>query len=288
MNARRLLARASLALLAGAAASGCATKHDVRDLEAQILTLQAHQDSVARMMQRQNRELLDSVRATTDLLVRVRGDLGHQLLNLEQQLVQVQELTGQGQRRLQELNQQLEQSRQALSGTPAGDTGAARPPDGGAGPGASGGPTTAADLYALAQTQLRNGANQTARMAFQQLLRGFPGDTLAPAAQLGIAESYSGEDPDRALREFDRVVELYPSSTRAPTALLEAASLQEDRGNVARAREYLRRILARYPRSPEAAQARRRLSRLGAASTVAPGPRSTRARKRKTSSRRRP
>ncbi len=286
MNARRLLAGASLAVLAGAALSGCATKHDVRDLEAQILTLQARQDSTSRLLLRQNRELLDSVRATTDLLVRVRGDLGHQLLNLEQQLVQVQELTGQGQRRLQELNQQLEQNRQQLTGPP-GDTGAAPPPGGGAAPGTSGAPSNAADLYALAQTQLRNGANQTARMAFQQLIRSFPGDSLAAAAQLGIAESYTGEDPDRAQREFDRVVELYPSSSRAPTALLEAASLLEDRGNVARARAYLQRILARYPRSPEAAQARRRLSRLGAARTVTPRRRAPSARKRNTSSRRR-
>ncbi len=288
MNALRLLALGALALVA---APGCATKHDMRNLESQILMLQAHQDSVARQMQRQNRELLDSVRATTDLLVRVRGDLGHQLLNLEQQLVQVQELTGQGQRRLQELNQQLEQNRAALS-NPSTDTpgGAPPPPAGGeggnAGAPSAGGPTNAADLYALAQTQLQNGAASTARMAFQQLIRSFPGDSLAPAAQLGIAESYVTEDPVRALREFDRVVELYPNSPKAPAALLEAASVLSERGNVTRAREYLRRILARYPRSPEATQARRRLSQLGAARTTTPK-RTTRARKRTMSSRRR-
>jgi TolA-binding protein len=288
MNAPRLQALAAVALLVGATAPGCATKHDVRDLEEQILALRAHQDSVARLTQRQNRELLDSLRATTDLLVRVRGDLGHQLINLEQQLVQVQELTGQGQRRLQELNQQLEQNRAALGSAPAtADTagGALAPTPAGPAPGGSGGPTSAAELYALAQTQRQNGAASTARMAFQQLIRSFPGDTLAPAAQLGIAETYVSEDPTRALREFDRVVELYPSSPRAPAALLEAAEVLRDRGNVTRAREYLRRILARYPRSPEAAQARRRLSQLGAASTTAPK-RTTRARRRTTSTRR--
>ncbi len=288
MKAARLLALGALALVA--AAPGCATKHDVRDLEGQILLLRAHQDSIARLVQRQNRELLDSVRATTDLLVRVRGDLGHQLLNLEQQLVQVQELTGQGQRRLQELNQQLEQNRAALSGPPSSDTAGGAPPEPSAGaapgaPGGTAGPTNAAELYALAQTQLQNGAASTARMAFQQLIRSFPGDSLAPAAQLGIAESYVGEDPVRALREFDRVVELYPNSAKAPAALLEAAAVLRDRGNVTRAREYLRRILARYPRAPEATQARRRLTQLGTASTTTP--KRTGARKRTTSSRRR-
>ncbi|HEX9107437.1 MAG TPA: tetratricopeptide repeat protein [Longimicrobiales bacterium] len=265
MIAKRFIQVGSLALLAGAAAPACATKHDVRDLQAQLVAMQARNDSLYRQLQRQNREVLDSVHGTAELLVRVRGDLGHQLLGLEQQLVQVQELTGQSGRRLQELNAQLEQNRQNLATpTPTDTTGgaaaAANPsPDSGGSP---------AELYALARTQLQNGAASTARMAFQQLLRSFPEDTLAPAAQLGLAETYVRDDPDRSVREFSRVVELYPSSSRAPAALLRAATVQSDRGTVTSAREYLQRILARYPASPEASQARRRLDSLKARSST--------------------
>lgn len=264
MSRIRGLGPGALALVVGAATPGCATKHDIRDLQAQLIAAQARQDSLFRILQRQNREVLDSVRGTTDLLVRVRGDLGHQLLALEQQLVQVQELTGQSQRRLQDLNAQMQQRQQQLQLPAQADTGA-RPvplPPGGPVQAGAPAPTSAADLYALGQAQLQNGAAETARIAFQQLLRNFPGDSLAAAAQYGLAESYATEDVDRAVREFDRVVELYPSSPRSPAALLRAGGLQQDRGNVARAREYFQRIIARYPSSPEAAQARRRLTAL--------------------------
>ena len=274
MSGKRFIQVGSLALLAGVATPACATKHDVRDLQAQLVAMQARQDSLYRLLQRQNREVLDSVRVASDLLVRVRGDLGHQLLGLEQQLVQVQELTGQSGRRLQELNTQLEQNRQNLATPPAADTTAA----GNAGDAAGGG--SPEELYALGRAQLANGATQTARMAFEQLLRTFPEDTLAAAAQLGLAETYVKEDPDRAIREFSRVVELYPSSPRAPAALLRAAAVQQDRGNVTRAREYLQRILARYPASPEASQARRRLDSLKARSST-PAKRSTTSRMRR-------
>ncbi len=272
MSALRPGSLGLLALVVAAASPGCATKHDIRDLQAQILAVQARQDSLFRVLQRQNREVLDSVRGTTELLVRVRGDLGHQLLDMEQQLVQVQELTGQGQRRLQELNTQLQQRQQQLQGEVQPDTGARPVPLPGGGPVTAGAPTptSAIDLYALGQAQLQNGAAGTARIAFQQLLRNFPGDSLAPAAQYGIAESYATEDVDRALREFDRVVEQYPSSPRAPAALLRAGELQQQRGNVARAREYFQRILARYPSAPEAAQARRRLQSLRRGKSSAP------------------
>ena len=266
MMVKRSFRLGSLALLLGVAAPGCATKHDIRDLQSQLVLMQARQDSLFRSAQRQSRELLDSVRVTTDLLVRVRGELGHQLLGVEQQLVAVQELTGQSQRRLQDLNTQLQQRQEALATAPVGDSaspGAPAPPPPAQGVALRPGPQpSAGELYTLGQAQLQNGAFGTARLAFQQLLRSYPADTLAAAAQLGIAGSYVKEDATRALREFDRVVEQYPSSPRAPAALFRAGGLQRDRGNVARAREYFQRILARYPRSAEAAQARRELDRL--------------------------
>ncbi|HEX9108756.1 MAG TPA: tetratricopeptide repeat protein [Longimicrobiales bacterium] len=272
MNILRSLGLGSLALVVGAAAPGCATKRDVRDLQAQLIAAQARQDSLFRVLSRQNREVLDSVRVTTDLLVRVRGELGHQLLDVAQQLVQVQELTGQSQRRLSDLNTQLQQQRQQMQSAAQPDTGA-RPMQLPADANVQAGTppaSNAADLYQLGQMQLQNGAAGTARIAFQQLLRNFPGDSLAPAAQYGIAESYAGEDVERALREFDRVVEQYPSSARAPAALLRAGALQQDRGNVARAREYFQRIIARYPGSPEATQARTRIKRLGTGAAARP------------------
>lgn len=253
MSRSRLRTVAPLALLvSAAAATGCATKRDVRDLQAQLATMQARQDSLFRELQRQHRESLDSVAKGLDLLVRVRGDLGHQLLSVEQQLVQLQELAGQSQRRLSDLNAQLDANRQRLTAPvdSVGSAPAAQP----------GGGASAQDLYDIGRSQLQNGAAVTARRAFEQLLASFPQDSLAAAAQFGIAETYALEkQSDRAIRELERVVEQYPSSARAPAALYRAGILQEERGNAKKSREYFQRVVARYPRSDEAASARRKL-----------------------------
>jgi tol-pal system protein YbgF len=247
-----VLASAVLAL------AGCATKGDLRDLRTEVVAIQTRQDSLFRIMQRQNREILDSLHAGSELMVRVRGDLGHRLLELEQQLVQIQELTGQSQTRIQQLKEQLEQRAEQQAAAAA----AAASPQGlpGGVPGAS---PPAEELYRAGSEQLQRGAASTARQAFEQLLRDYPTDERAPDAQFSLAETFVVEKQlDRALEEFDRVVELFPSSTQAPTALYRAGVVSEERGNVQKARTYYQRVSARYPRSDEARLASDKLRRL--------------------------
>ncbi len=250
-----------LALFLGAAAlAGCATKRDVRDLRAQIAVLDAKQDSLARVAERRQAMLLDSVRAGTDLLVRVRGDLGHQLLDLEQQLVQIQELVGQSQRRLQDLNQQMEANRERLQEPLPGDTTGGAPRNVAPPPAGTPGPDV---LYQLGADQLQKGAAATARKAFQQLLESYPNDARAPDAQFGLAETYVLDQKyDSAYAAFDQVVELYPSSPRAPAALLRAGVVAQEHGSAKKARDYFERVRARYPKSDEATEAAAKLRRL--------------------------
>lgn len=250
-----------LALVLGAAAAGgCATKRDVRDLRSDISVLEARQDSLARASEARQRMLLDSVRAGTDLLVRVRGDLGHQLLDLEQQLLQIQELVGQSQRRLQELNQQMETNRERLQQPIAGDTSQGGAPN--IAPPPAG--TPSADvLYQLGADQLQKGAAATARKAFQQLLKSYPNDPHAPDAQFNLAETYVlDQQYDSAYAAFDQVVELYPSSPRAPAALFRAGVVAQEHGSAKKARDYFERVRARYPKSDEAAAAATKLRHL--------------------------
>jgi tol-pal system protein YbgF len=237
---------------------GCATKGDLRNVQEQIVALQARQDSLFRILQRQNREVIDSLHASSEVVTRMRGEVQHSLLELGNQLVQVQALTGQSQANLQQLRNQLDQQREqaaaaaAAAQTPARDTSRE---------GASG--ASADDLYRLGREQLQRGAASTARKAFEQLLHDYPSDERAPDAQFSIAETYVVEKQvDRALDEFDRVVELFPSSSQAPTALYRAGVISEDRGSVPKAREYYQRVAARYPKSDEARLAADKLRRL--------------------------
>ena len=231
--------------------AGCATKRDLRDLRAEIVSLQLRQDSLFNEIERQNAMLMDSVAGNRDVILNARGDLARQLLAMEDQLVQIQELTGQSQRRINELRNQME-SRADQIAQPAGPT-ASTPPASGNDP---------EQLYQVGRQQLERGNARTARTAFEAIISGHATHRLAPDAQFSIAESWVQEDPARALREFERVQELYPSSPRAPAALYRAGVIARDRNDTAKAREYFQRVVRGYPGSDEARAASDALSRL--------------------------
>src|SRR5205807_9658379 len=105
----------------------------------------------------------DKVVAQQAYLVQVRGDMKTDLLAVQQQLVSVQELTGQSQQRLTELRGRLEE--QARQPVPALDTsrGGAAVPVGPSGPGPG-------QMYDLAYQPYRASRYGTARQAFREFL----------------------------------------------------------------------------------------------------------------------
>jgi len=242
------------AILAGALLilTGCATKRDLRDLRAEVIALQVRQDSMLRELQRVQRVLVDSARANSELLLRVRGDLAHQLLELQQQVAQVQELTGQGQRGLQDLWRRLEARGAELGPDTLGASLVPPQPSG-----------SAAELYAAGVQQLERGAAATARMAFEQILRMDPLPPEAPDAQYKIAETYILENKTaEALAQLENVVKLFPNSPQAPEALYRAGVLSEEQGNIQEARRYFQRVQTGFPGSDAARQAAEKLRRL--------------------------
>ena len=234
--------------------AGCATKRDLRDLRAEVVALQLRQDSLYAILEYQNRLLMDSVSGNREHILETRGALARQLLAMEDQLVQIQELTGQSQRRINELRQQMESRAGAVDapGTTPGTNAPAPTPSG----------NDPEQIYQLGRAQLERGNARTARQAFETLLAQHSTHRLAPDAQFGIAESWVQEDPARALREFERVQELFPSSARAPAALYRAGVIARDRNDTAKAREYFQRVVRGYPGSEEARAASEALSRL--------------------------
>ncbi|HSU13360.1 tetratricopeptide repeat protein [Longimicrobium sp.] len=123
-------------------------------------------------------------------------------------------------------------------------------------------PPTADEAYQAAMGAYQRGSMTTARGAFQEFLRIAPSDRRAGEAQFYIGETYT-RDPDAAIAAYQRVVERYPTSARAPAALLRIARLEIARGDRTQARTHLNQILRSYPRSDEAEEARTQLDRLG-------------------------
>lgn len=261
-----------LVLAAVLGAAGCATKGDLKDLRQEVRKRAAAQDSALAEIRALASRTLDSVRAHREEFVAFRGDFGRQLLAIEDQLVEIQELTGQSQRGLAELRDEMEARRRRLvrppRGTPGdtaggGETGQ-EGPAGEAGARPSGSGTDAETLYNAALKQLNRGSVTTARRGFQEFLRAHSDHALAPDARFYLAETLERENRlEEALEGFLRIPELHPASDRVPDALYRAGLIEEQRGDTDAAAGHFRRVVDGYPDSDAAVLARRRLEEIG-------------------------
>lgn len=250
---RRLLLAAALLPLGACVA----TKQDVEELRLGMAVQRAQQDSLFRVLIARTEAMLDSL---SDQNVRLRGDFANRLLAIDRQLVQIQELSGQNQAQLAGLRQQIEQS--AAEARRAQEAAAAAARDDAEGGDEEGGDPQ--ELYDAALGALRRGSVGTARTGFEEFLRANPQHRLAADAQYNIGQSYEqGREPANAITAYARVVELYPTSPRAPAALLRMGRLELGRGNRTQARTHFNAIVQRFARSPEAADARTELQRMG-------------------------
>ena len=107
--------------------SGCALRGDVRKVELQVEALRAEMtrsDSARRVERDSLARVLVAVQATIsaeqNALVQIRGDIRSDLQAVQQQLMALQELTGQSQQRLSELRSRL--SNPAPAPPPPADT----------------------------------------------------------------------------------------------------------------------------------------------------------------------
>ena len=261
------MTRAWLPLVGLGLTAGCALKGDVRRVELQVEALRVERmrgDSARAAQIDSVRMLLAAVQeklaAQQAYLVQLRGDMKTELLGVQQQLVTVQELTGQSQQRLTELRGKLEE--QARQPVPVPDTAhaGAAVPVGPSGNPAGAGPN---QMYELSLQQFRRGSLGTARLGFREFLRVYPTHERAPDALYYVGETFAGESADSAAAVYQQVVRTYPNSSRASSALYKLGLLAEQRGDKAAARTYYGRVISSYPRSDEANLAHDKLQRLG-------------------------
>jgi tol-pal system protein YbgF len=237
-----------------------ATRTDVRTLQGDIAVLRAENarsDSVHRaqfqLAAAQSAALADSLRSLNAFVAkfaadvsRFQGDLSITLHTFGQQLLTVQELVGQTQKRIQDVKAQFErqEAELATAATPSA------PPGGQGAPGAA--PTGPNQTYQAAMAQLNKGAYATARSVFEDFLAQYPTNELAGEAQWNIARSYDGENnPVAADSSYALVVSKYPKSEHAPNALYKRA-MAARATNPAASKALFQQLLDQYPRSPEA------------------------------------
>jgi len=263
-------------------AAGCALRSDVTKLRLQLDAQQlaaARADSANRAnlaaIARQVQSVLDSLAAQQAMLAAFRGDLRVQLYNVEQQLVAVQELTGQSQQRLTELRTQLEQrseqiAAQAPAAAPPVPSAAGAAPPAGPGQAAAAAPASAEpspdQLMELGLQQLRRGSPATARTAFAEFLKAYPLHARAGDAWFFTGEAWNADQrPDSAAAAYQQVVQHFPTSGHMPAALYKLGLIAVQKGNKDEARAEFNRLVASFPLSDEAALARDQLRSLGPA-----------------------
>ena len=273
----------SLAPVAFVATGACfASQSDVRMLQNDVQIMRT-ESAIADSVRRAQLDAViaalgrtsDSLRVMSAQLGRFQGDVREELYSLGQQLIQVQELTGQSQRRLQELRASMEQRAQELAApvtvpppetapgatpppanAPPAQAPAGAPPGGAAAPGPN-------QLFQLALDQLRRGSTGAARMGFLDLLRQYPTSDIAPDAQFYLAETYAAEGSAAAADSaYAEVATRYPQSQRAPTAVYKRAVAHQRAGRIEQARAGFNQVVDKYPRSEEAALAREQLRTL--------------------------
>jgi tol-pal system protein YbgF len=241
----------------------------VQQVETQVGVLRAdtrRADSASAAQLRQilvlQQQMMDSLAATRRVMNEMKGGMSNDMLAVQQQLLQLQELTGQSQRRLTELRSQLEARGDAVGGTPMNAMPGA-PADSGAAAAPPPAAASAQQMYDASLAQLRRGSASTGRAGLREMLAAYPKSELVPDAIYFVGQSFSSENPDSASAYYRMVVKAYPTSTRASAALYGLGLLAERRGDRTGAREAYNQLLKSYPKSDEAALARDRLKAIG-------------------------
>jgi tol-pal system protein YbgF len=253
---RRAIAGLVVALAVPSVGGCVALRSDVRLLQDELRALRssvaaadtarrAQADSILTTVARAN-DSLRTLGARVARLQAAQADATGTLYEMGRQLLTIGELTGQSQRRLQELRASLEnRAQEAAAQDTAGAVGAVPGPNA---------------LFELARDNLSRGSPRAAREALDTLIVRYPTADVVPAAQFFVAEAYAQEG-NRAAADsvYNLVASRYPRSDRAPTALYKLALARRDAGQAAAAQTLLERIVREYPRTDEAVFAREQL-----------------------------
>ncbi len=238
----------------------CATKRDVRDLQEEMRAVAERQHELLVELERLHWMAQDTLRQQSRNFTALRGELNQRILDVQDQVIELQALTGQSQQVLAGLRDQLETQRRQVT-QPAQqspwDWEADDP--GGVDPGGAG----AAELYNAAVTQFNRGALGTATRRFEEFLERFSGHRLAPDARYFLADILAQEGrTGEAIDAFLRIQELHPTASRVPEALYRVGVLYLEDGDSELAEEYLERVVNTYPDTEAAERAEERLQDL--------------------------
>ena len=287
MNTRLLIL-----CLAAVLAAGCATTDDIVVLDERIFRIEQRQQelenrlaNIAGIESRLESKLAEHEKRRQEEIQAFRGQLAGFRVETSRLREDLQELTGRVEETEFRLRQRSEGGRQAgerldsrldrIDSATAENTErirqleqylsldaqrqAAAPPTPAESP-------TAPDpeaLYTAARTAFDQENMTEARKTFQELLERFPDSEQADNAQFWIGETYYREKwYEKAILEYQKVIETYPEGNKFPAALLKQGFAFVELGDAANARLILKELVRKHPETNEAKIAEDKLKTL--------------------------
>lgn len=116
------------------------------------------------------------------------------------------------------------------------------------------------ELYQSAKQAFDGQNYETAREQFETFLKKYSKSQLANNAQFWIGETYYREKwYEKAILEYQKVIENYPTGNKVPAALLKQGFAFLNLGDKSNSRLILRELMKKYPNSGEATVAEQKL-----------------------------
>jgi len=123
-------------------------------------------------------------------------------------------------------------------------------------------------LYNNALRDYNGGKNDLALQECSDYIKYYPNTDLAGNCYFYLGEiQFKQGNYEQASESYDQVLQNFPSGSKATSAQLKKGFSLIELGKKDEGVTELRRLLQRYPHSPEALQARERLHKLGVATT---------------------
>ena len=212
---------------------------------------------------RQLIELRNKTEARFDQQAKAQLELANQL---QRQADEIAKLRGQletmaykqetGDKRVQDLYVDLDTRLRKLESAVSSNEGATQNPA----PAVD--PAQENQQYESALAQFKGGKYKDAANALTAFLQAYPNSTLAPNALFWLGNAwYAQQNCYKAIDMQNQVLSRFPTSNKAPDALLAIATCQQDLGNPSGAKRSLENLLTRYPNTPAADTARDRLKK---------------------------
>jgi tol-pal system protein YbgF len=123
-------------------------------------------------------------------------------------------------------------------------------------------------LYNNALRDYNGGKNDLASQEFSDYIKFYPNTDLAGNSYFYLGEiQFKQGNYQQAAQSYDQVLQNFPSGNKAASAQLKKGFSLIELGKQDDGVIELRHLIQRYPRSPEALQARERLRKLGVSTT---------------------